>query len=318
MKILVFGGSGQLGHEIRYRALDLNFDVVAPVQSELDVSDARQVITLASQVKPDVVINCAAYTAVDKAEEEPELSFLINRDGAGHVAAAAQGAGAKLIHISTDYVFGLGTPGSSKGNSRGNSHDEPTEGESVSCVKSETRPLTEEDPTGPLNVYGRSKLEGEVATMENTDGAATILRTSSLYGIKGPNFVDTMLKLFSEGKEVKVVSDIQMSPTWAGWLAEVVLDVCRIPSKGIYHASNAGGVSWFKFAEAILDKSRGHLPQGAAASVVPVSHTEYPRPATRATYSVLDCSRLTDLIGRKPMTWEMGLDCYLQEKFANT
>ena len=309
MKILVFGGSGQLGHEIRYRALDLNFDVVAPVQSELDVSDARQVITLASQVKPDVVINCAAYTAVDKAEEEPESAFLINRDGAGHVAAAAQGAGAKLIHISTDYVFGLGTPGNAKGRS--------TEGEAEGELK-EVRPLTEDDPTGPLNIYGQSKLEGEVATMENTDGAATILRTSSLYGIKGPNFVDTMLRLFSEGKEVKVVKDIQMSPTWAGWLAEVVLDVCRIPSKGIYHASNAGGVSWFKFAEAILGKSRGHLPQGAAASVVPVSHTEYPRPATRAIYSVLDCSRLTDLIGRKPMTWEMGLDCYLQEKFANT
>ncbi len=296
MKILLFGGSGQLGHEIRYRALDLNFEVVAPVQSELDVSDARQVITLASQVKPDVVVNCAAYTAVDKAEEEPERAFAINRDGAGHVAAAAQGAGAKLIHISTDYVFGMGSQDGS-----------PSPGH-------EARPLREDDPTGPLNVYGQSKLEGEVATMENTDGAATILRTSSLYGIKGPNFVDTMLKLFSEGKEVKVVNDILMSPTWAGWLAEVVLDVCRIPSKGIFHAANGGGVSWFEFARTILERSRASLAQGAAASVIPVSHLEYPRPATRASYSVLDCSKLASLIGRKPMAWELGLDCYLQEK----
>jgi len=301
----MFGGSGQLGHEIRYRAIDLNFDVVAPVQSELDVSDARQVITLASQVKPDVVVNCAAYTAVDKAEEEPELAYAINRDGAGHVAAAAQGAGAKLIYISTDYVFGSSGPGPQVNGDDG---------------LGLFRPLKEDDPTGPLNVYGQSKLEGEVATMENTDGAATILRTSSLYGIKGPNFVETMLKLFSEGKEVKVVSDILMSPTWAGWLAEVVLDVCWIPSRGIFHAANngnsakGGGVSWFKFAEAILERSRGHLPQGAAASVVPVSHSEYPRPANRATYSVLDCSKLADLIGRKPMAWELGLDCYLQEK----
>lgn len=311
MKILMFGGSGQLGHEIRYRALDLNFELIAPVQSELDVSDARQVITLASQVKPDVVINCAAYTAVDKAEEEPELAFAINRDGAGHVAAAAHGAGAKLVHISTDYVFGAVFTGgvSVRSGAPGNPQDD--------TAASSPRPLTEDDPTGPLNVYGQSKLEGEVATMENTDGAATILRTSSLYGIKGPNFVDTMLKLFSEGKEVKVVSDILMSPTWAGWLAEVVLDVCRVPSKGIFHAANSGGISWFDFAQTILEKSRGNLPQGAAASVVPVSHTEYPRPATRAIYSVLDCSKLANLIGRKPMGWDVGLDCYLQEKFGS-
>jgi dTDP-4-dehydrorhamnose reductase len=209
VKILLFGGSGQLGFELKKRASDLSFELVSPVTKEVDITVASQVATLVSGVKADVVINSAAYTAVDKAEEEEGRAFAINADGVKNIAQACSDNGIRLIHISTDYVFD-GSLG---------------------------RPLAEEDATNPLSVYGRSKLVGEDYVRSILGDNGVIVRTQALYGSRGVNFVQTMLKLFAEREVLKIVDDQWVSPTWAGWLAEIVLDLVRLPAKGTYHAS---------------------------------------------------------------------------------
>lgn len=284
MKILLFGGSGQLGFELQKRALDLNFEVVSPVISEIDISDREQVLFLARQVKPDLVINAAAYTLVDKAEEEKEAAFLINRDGAGNVAQAAKDCNARLIQISTDYVF------DGKGSS----------------------PVTESAPVNPLNVYGHSKLEGEREVQRIYPERSIIVRTSSLHGQKGVNFVHTMLDLFASRPVVKVVNDQFMSPTWAGWLAEVTLDLGRMDWNGVVHACCAGAISWYDFAEEIL-KLTEHRFAGKMPRLETTSASEFGRPAQRPQYSVLDCSLLTKIIGRKPIAWQEGLQGHLSD-----
>lgn len=285
MKILLFGGSGQLGLEIQKRVLDLNFGIASPVSSEVNVTEREQVLRLAQVVKPDVVINCAAYTAVDKAEEEPERAYAINRDGARNAAEAAEEVGARCFYVSTDYVF---------------SGDEP-------------KPLAEDEPVAPINVYGASKLAGEEEVLKVSGGRGLVIRTSSLFGRYGPNFVATMLKLLDERGEVRVVKDQVMSPTWAGWLAETILDLCRIEISGILHASCRGEVSWCGFAEEILKLARKSIVGGDDARVVPVTAADFPRPARRPSYSVFDCSRLTKALGRPPITWQEALREYLQE-----
>jgi dTDP-4-dehydrorhamnose reductase len=289
MKILLFGGSGQLGYEITKRAIDLNFEIVSPVQSEVDITDGAQVRHLAVGVKPSIIINCAAYTAVDQAEQERDRCFAINRDGARNVAEAATKCGVRLIHLSTDYVFGR-----------------------VELPLEECHPLTEEEPVAPVNVYGESKRAGEEAVLAACE-RALVVRTSSLYGLRGPNFVATMLRLFAEKGTVKVVDDQFMSPTWAGWLAEVLLDLCRIDCKGVLHACNDGVTTWRRFAAEILAISRAHIPHGERAEVIPIPSVQFPRPARRPSYSVLDCSHLARLIGRKPIPWREGLRYYLEE-----
>ncbi len=281
MKILLFGGSGQLGYELRVRAHDLNFEIVSPVSSEVDVGNEGQLRTLASQVKPDIVVNCAAYTAVDKAEVERENAFRINREGAKNSARAAADLGVRLIHVSTDYVFS----------------------------GSGTTPLTEADPTGPINVYGESKLAGEQEATRILGDRALILRTASLHGQKGVNFVNTMLKLFAEKPSLKIVDDQYMSPTWAGWLAEVILDLSRIDTGGVVHASGEGTVSWYDFACAIRDWSK----PASSIKLDKISTAEFGRPARRPMFSAFDCSKLSKLLGRRPITWQEGLKRHLGE-----
>jgi dTDP-4-dehydrorhamnose reductase len=282
MKILIFGGSGQLGHELIKRGFDLNFELVSPVQSEVDVTNPAQVLSFTKRIKPSVVINCAAYTAVDKAESEREEAFHINCEGAKNVAIAAAKTNARVIYISTDYVF----PGEVR------------------------RPLLETDAPHPINVYGESKLAGELVTLDQAGGKALIVRTSSLFGKKGINFVATMIRLFQTQKVVKVVSDQQMCPTWAGWLAEVLLDLVRINTTGIVHASCKGAISWYDFASAILESIQPHVPE-ARAVLEAVTTSEFARPAKRPVYSALDGTKLAGLIGRPAMTWEEGLRSYL-------
>jgi dTDP-4-dehydrorhamnose reductase len=285
MKILLFGGSGQLGYEIEKRARDLNFEVVSPVISELDITEGQQVRYLTSQVKPDLIINCAAYTAVDKAETEREEAFKINSLGAENVAIATKESGSRLIHISTDYVF---------------------DGEG-------DRPLKEEDPTNPVSCYGESKLEGEERVLRAIGDRAVIVRTSSLHGQRGVNFVHTMLDLFATRDVVKVVNDQFMSPTWAGWLAEVLLDLGRIKCEGVVHASCAGGISWFDFAAEILELCKGAVPHAAKVHLEPISAKEFGRPARRPSYSVFDCTKLAGILGRKPIPWQEGLRGHLSD-----
>lgn len=283
MKLLVFGGSGQLGVELMNRARDLNFEVFSPVQSEVDVTEKDQILKLAAIVHPQVIINCAAYTAVDKAEEEPERAFAVNSAGALHVAAAAKQESARLIHISTDYVF--------DGNA--------------------SAPITEDQPAAPLNVYGRSKREGEERVLDLLGPQGLVVRTSSLHGRHGMNFVHTMLKLFGERSELAVVNDQYMCPTWAGWLAEVLLDLCRIDCHGILHACGAGVCSWYEFASAILEDSATVTPR--AVRLAPVSARDYKRAAARPSYSAMSTSRLSALLGRPALPWREGLRRHLAE-----
>lgn len=285
MKILLFGGSGQLGVEISKRARDLNFEIISPVQSELDISEEKQVRYLAKQVQPYIIVNCAAYTLVDKAEEENDAAFSINCEGAKNSALAAADCKCRLIHISTDYVF--------RGDTRA--------------------PLKEGDRCDPINVYGQSKLAGENEIRSVYPDRSLILRTSSLYGNKGVNFVRTMLDLFRTKELVKVVDDQYMSPTWAGWLAEVILDLSRLEASGLMHACCEGETNWYGFASLILELSRSRVEASKNLRIEPIPSAQFPRPAARPAYSVLNCDLLTNTLGRRPISWQDGLRFYLKE-----
>lgn len=284
VNILLFGGSGQLGYEIRPRGKALHFDIAAPVASEIDIVDKNQVIQLVKDLSPEVIINAAAYTAVDLAESEPDLAFKVNSEGVRNIAIAAKEIQARLIHVSTDYVFD----------------------------GSISRPLNESDPVSPPNQYGASKLAGEKAVLEVYPENSLIVRTSSLHGSKGVNFVHTMLKLFKEKEEVAVVNDQIMSPTYAGWLAEVLLDLSRYEITGVLHASCQGAISWFEFASEIMTiAKKNDVP--IKARLKPISAAEFYRPAKRPSYSVFDCTRLTEVLGRAPIDWKDGLRQHMRE-----
>ena len=285
MKILLFGGAGQLGYELTKRAADLNFSLVSPVASEIDVGNSEQVRFITERVKPALIINAAAYTAVDKAETQEEDALRVNRDGARNAAVAAKAAGASFIHISTDYVF---------------------DGEKGS-------PISENDPVHPLNVYGSSKLAGEKAVLEAFGDGALIVRTSSLHGQRGENFVHTMLTLFEERDTVRVVSDQIMSPTWAGWLAETVLDLAKMHASGIIHASCAGAISWLEFAHKIYALAKPKQLSSWRAEIAPITAAELARPAKRPRFSAFDTSKLSAVLGRKPIPWEDGLRNHLRD-----
>jgi dTDP-4-dehydrorhamnose reductase len=284
MKVLLFGGSGQLGQEFVPRARDLNFEVVFPTLDEIDIADKEQVQRFVKKVKPNKVVNFAAYTAVDKAEEEQDLCFSINAVGASNLALAAKEAGARFFHISTDYVF--------SGDGR--------------------QPLSETDPTEPKSIYGKAKLEGERFIMQATNDKATILRTSSLHGAHGNNFVHTMLSLFDQKKEVSVVADQIMSPCWAGFLAESLLDIMRTDFSGIMHvaSSSASGVSWYDFAKKIAELS---YPANAQPVIRETTLAAFPRPAPRPKYSVFNLDLFKKVLGREPLAWEKGLKSHLDQ-----
>ncbi len=285
MKILLFGGSGQLGFEVKKRARDLDFDVVSPVTAEVDISDRAQVKKCVLALKPAVVINAAAFTAVDKAEHEQEAAFRINRDAAGHVAEACASAGSRMIQVSTDYVFD-GSLG---------------------------RESRESDLVNPLGVYGRSKLEGERRVQEELGENALVVRTQALFGQKGVNFVQSMLRFFPERPSLRVVDDQWVSPTWAGWLAEALLDFVRMPVGGVVHASCSGTVSWFDFASAIQELARPSFQGQPLARLEKITARELNRPAQRPKFSAFDTSHITSLLGRPPITWQEGLRRYLAD-----
>ena len=282
MRVLLFGGSGQLGQEYVTRARDLSFEVISPALGEVDITEETQVRYLASQIKPDLVVNFAAYTAVDKAESEREAAFFINRDGSRHVAIAAKDLGKRLLHVSTDYVF------SGEGNLL----------------------LDELSPTGPQSVYGESKLEGEKEIIKVLADQALIIRTSSLHGQYGANFVHTMLSLFDQKKTVNVVSDQIMSPTWAGFLAESILDLSRSNAGGVVHCSCKGEVSWFEFAKKIGELAFNPDEQ---PDIRPSLLKDLDRPAKRPQYSPFNVARLEKLLGRPALSWPKGLALHLKD-----
>jgi dTDP-4-dehydrorhamnose reductase len=245
----------------------------------LDIRDADAVRQLVAETRPSVLINCAAYTAVDDCETDEDAALAVNGIAVGHLAAACTAAGVRLIHISTDYVFG----------GRG------------------SRPYREDDSTAPISAYGRTKLEGERRAASAPDHL--VVRTSWLYGHGGHNFVEAIRRQIDAGKpRLRVVDDQLGSPTFCDDLSEALLDLIAVPATGIVHAANAGQVSWHGFA---VEISR---ILGSDTVIEPVTTDAFPRPAPRPAYSVLDTSRLTELIGRPLPPWQDAVARYLRGK----
>ncbi len=286
MKILLFGGSGQLGTAVRSHGRDLQFEVVSPVTKEVDIREAQSVAYLVTSIKPDIVINCAGYTAVDRAEEEPELAFAINAQGAANIAASCRAAGVRLIHISTDYVFDGAL----------------------------ARQIREDDVPNPLNVYGRSKLAGEQAVFEALGEDALIVRTQALFGERGRSFISTFLELCCQREVLALVSDQVVSPTYVGWMAEVLLDFVRMPLGGVVHATARGGVSWFEIGQELLSMVGSSLGCVQLARLEPVTAASLMRPAARPLFLTLDTRRLESILNRPIPDWKVGLSQYLAHR----
>lgn len=270
---LLTGGNGQLGTELRHLLDENGLSYVSTDAAELDITDADKTMDYITQLKPEVIFHCAAYTAVDKAEEEgKELDEKINVDGTKNVALAAKAVNAKLVYISTDYVFD------------GKKKDEEYQ---------------ENDPTNPLNEYGRTKLLGEQAVQEILEDYY-IIRTSWVFGIYGHNFVFTMQRLAETHDRLTVVNDQFGRPTWTRTLAEFMLYVIENQAPyGIYQLSNKNSCSWYEFAKEILKKTD--------VEVAPVTSEEYPQKAVRPQYSVMSLKKAEDL-GFTIPTWQEALE----------
>ena len=298
MKILLIGREGQVAWELR-RTLACLGEVIAldrhtrPLR--VDLSDADTIRTSIHETKPGLIVNAAAYTAVDKAEQEEELAFRINAIAPGVMAEEAKKLGAGLIHYSTDYVF----PGDA------------------------TTPYSETDPTGPQNAYGRSKLAGEQAIAE-VGGPHLILRTAWVYGARGRNFLLTMLKLMRERELLRVVDDQRGAPTWSRMIAETTaLMIARSlqgrdfepgEKAGIYHITSAGQTSWHEFAGEIRNQAmQSGLLTEQCASVQPIPSSAYPTPATRPAFSALNNDKLRNSFSISLPHWQEALTLCLAE-----
>jgi len=285
MKIMITGGGGQTATAL-LKAKPAQADVVCVTHPELDISDKDAVMQAVSNMRPDILVNAAAYTAVDRAESEKDLAFRVNADAAGHLAAAAKIISARLIHLSTDFVFD----------------------------GAKSRPYKSADTTNPLSIYGASKLAGERQVAEILGARAIILRTSWIYAATGTNFVNTMLRLMHERQSLRVVSDQVGSPTWAVSLAGAIWALIGNPDMtGIYHWTDAGVASWYDFAVAISEEAHllGLLQH--EVELLPIATEEYPTPARRPAYSVLDRSELEHACGIRPRHWRVNLRNMLRE-----
>lgn len=296
--ILLIGSTGQLGSQLQ-QILAPYPDLIAVGRPTVDLVQADSLCRAIREIQPRFIINAAAYTAVDKAESEPEVARAINAIAPGILAQEAQKLGATLIHISTDYVFdGL-----------------------------QSHPYKETDQTNPKSVYGQSKLGGEQAIAESCASTVSklrylILRTSWVYGTHGSsNFVKTMLRLGAEREEIHVVADQIGSPTWAGDLAHAVAQLisCLKNSElsGTYHYTNSGVASWYDFAVAIFEEAQ-HLGFPLKVQrVVPITTAEYPTAAKRPAYSVLSCTKISKVLGTPPH-WRQALRQMLAELYTYT
>jgi dTDP-4-dehydrorhamnose reductase len=281
---LVLGAAGQVGCAV-VRTLRGGHEVIAKARAELDIADPDEVDRAMAAAKPDWVVNAAAYTAVDLAEDEPARAAAINDAAVGILAAAAAGARCRLLHLSTDFVF----DGSSN------------------------RAYSPGDAPHPLSVYGATKLAGEGRALES-GAAAIVLRTAWVYAAAGKNFVLTMLKLMRERDQVRVVSDQIGAPTWAAGLGEVIRDLLEAQAAaGIYHWTDLGVASWYDFAVAIQDEAlaRGLLPR--AVPIVPIATEEYPTRATRPPFSVLDTRATRTAVATPALHWRHNLRMMLDE-----
>jgi len=280
LRCLVLGGAGMLGQAVVQEARSRGWAALGLSREQADVTDRASLLSWAATFRPEVVVNCAAHTKVDAAETDRERAFAVNGEGVANAAALAERAGARLVHVSTDYVF--------DGTAR--------------------EPYREDAPVNPLSVYGQSKLAGEREALAYDKALA--VRTSWLFGPGGPNFVATMVRLIEAGKvPLRVVHDQEGCPTYTPYLAAALLDVSSLGAPlgltGVVHYRNRERVSWCDFAEAIARLWSG------TAEVVPVTTKEFPRPAPRPAYSVLDVSRFEKAVGQRVEAWGKGLEEYL-------
>jgi dTDP-4-dehydrorhamnose reductase len=283
-KVLVVGAGGQLGRELG-RTVPAGVDATFRVRAELDIADAEGVAAALSAVAPQLVVNAAAYTAVDKAESEPEAARRGNADGPAVLARACAQAGIRLVHISTDFVF---------------------DGAS-------SHPYPPDAAPAPLGEYGRSKLAGEVA-VRSALPAVLLLRTGWVYSSFGGNFAKTMLRLMGEREELSVVADQVGTPTWAQGLAGAVWAAAARPElRGIYHWSDAGVCSWYDFAVAICEEALALGLLGRPVSIRPITTAEYPTPARRPAYSVLDKTDTWRDFGLAGVHWRAQLRAMLAD-----
>lgn len=280
MKALITGANGQLGRALQAIAPKGN-DLIAATHADLDIGDRAAVRDFVARHRPDAIFNAAAYTAVDKAESEEDSARAINADAVGHLAEAARELGARLIHVSTDFVFDgqRGTP---------------------------YRPA---DPTAPIGAYGRTKLAGEIAAGPE----ALIVRTAWVYGATGHNFVRTMLRLMAEHDEVRVVADQIGTPTFAPHLAAALWALYAAGARGIHHYTDSGAASWYDFAVAIQEEALALGLLERAVPVIPIATADYPTPARRPSYSVLDKAATFALLGGPAPHWRDGLRRMLKD-----
>lgn len=282
-KVLVTGGNGQLGSELRRLPQDdLSAKFLFTDLPELDITSPTAVRQYIEKNRPDIIINCAAYTQVDKAESEPDIAFRVNAEAVKILSQEAVRAGAGLIHISTDFVFD----------------------------GSKNTPYSEEDMPNPLSVYGKSKLEGERYALE----AGMVIRTSWLYSSSGQNFLKTILRLGKERDEIRVVFDQVGTPTYAGDLAQAIralvhryVTMHTVPEKEIFHFSNEGVCSWYDFAHEIIHLAK--LP----CRILPIETHEYPLPARRPAYSVLNKNKIRQHLGIIIPHWTESLRACMNE-----
>ena len=285
MKVLITGAGGQLGQELQSSAPE-HIEIVALGHVELDVSSAEAVAGVVKEARPEVIINTAGFTAVDRAEDDPDAAFAVNASGARNIATAAVLAEARLIQLSTDYVFD-GSAG---------------------------RPYRPEDEPQPISVYGSSKKAGEDAVVEVLGDGAVVLRTAWLYSRHGKNFVKTILHLLSEKDELAIVADEVGTPTWAHGLAQAIWRLVSLDSvSGIQHWTDAGVASWYDFAVAIRDEA---IEQGlveTGASIRPIRAADNPRPALRPAFGVLDKTSTWEALEMQPPHWREALRQMLAE-----
>ena len=284
MRVLVAGATGQLGVDLVNLLRCRGVDVAAPDAQRLDLLRPQTVRDAVHDARPHWVINCAAYTQVDGAEQDRETAFAVNRDGARVLAEAAAAAQAWMLQVSTDFVFS---------------------GQS-------SAPYTEDDPTGPLGVYGQSKRDGELA-VQQACASSIVVRTAWLYGVHGNNFVKTMLRLAAQRDELRVVSDQTGTPTWTRDLAGALWELMQESQVGVFHFSDAGQASWYEFAAAIVQEARALGFPVQAQRVVPITTAEYPTPAQRPAYSVLSKAKIERLLAAPIPHWRDSLRAMLKE-----
>jgi dTDP-4-dehydrorhamnose reductase len=275
-KILVTGANGQLGKELRDLAsIHPEHEFLFLSREDLPIHHFELVRNVFASFSPDYCINCAAYTAVDKAEQEAALAHLVNAESVGILAAVSAAHDCRFVHVSTDYVYG---------------------GDA-------SEPYNETSPTGPSSVYGQTKLEGEQAAVKHNP-LSVIIRTSWVYSTYGNNFVKTMMRLMKDRKEISVVNDQKGSPTWAADLASFIVNIIDLPQwhPGIYNYSNDGEITWYDFALEIKRLI------GSDCIVHPITSSAYPTPAKRPAYSVMDKQKIKLVFGVHPESWKQSLE----------